>query len=169
MKPNLIFIGMPGAGKSTLAKMLADQLGRPFLDTDANIEKRYGKPLQALLDEHGYLKMRELEADTITALQPAPNTLVATGGSVVYSDDAMQHLKRNGIAIYLSAQPETLRARINNLDDRGFNCPPGKNFEEVYQERLPLYRRYADVTVQVDGQSVEQLLPQLAVALMGYL
>lgn len=169
MKPNLIFIGMPGAGKSTLARMLAEQLGRPFLDTDVSIEQGYGKSLQALLDEHGYLKMRELEAETIIALSPAPNTLVATGGSVVYSDDAMQHLKRNGIAIYLSAQPETLRSRITNLHDRGFNSPPDKSFEEVYQERLPLYRRYADVTVQVDGLSARQLLPQLKVALMGYL
>lgn len=169
MTQNLVLIGMPGAGKSTLGKLLAEKFSRPFCDTDALLINSLHKTLQALLDDLGYLRMRELEAQTICAHTFPVGAVIATGGSVVYRDDAMQHLKGNGICIYLYAQQTTLSQRINNLDTRGFNCAPGMDFEAVYKEREPLYRRYADITVDVEHASPEQTLAELEIALMGYL
>lgn len=169
MIQNLIFIGMPGAGKSTLGKLLAQKLARPFCDTDALLEAAYHTSLQQMLDAIGYLQMREREAHTICAHHFPVGSVIATGGSVVYRDDAMQHLKRNGICIYLSAQLTTLQQRVQNLSTRGFNCAPGMDFEAVYRERAPLYQRYADVTIAVDGRDTDRSLAELDVALMGYL
>ena len=169
MTQNLVLIGMPGAGKSTLGHLLAEKFSRPFCDTDTLLVNSFSKSLQQMLDELGYLRMRELEAQVICAHTFAAGAVIATGGSVVYRNDAMQHLKRNGICIYLSAQQTTLSSRINNLDTRGFNCAPGMDFAAVYQEREPLYRHYADVTVAVDHALPSQTLAELEVALMGYL
>lgn len=169
MKKDLIFLGMPGAGKSTLAKRLAEELGRPFVDTDTLIERAHHKSLQQLLDELGYLRMRDLEAQVLSRARLPAEAIVATGGSAVYSNDAMQHLQRNGIGIYLYAQLATLNERVHNLVSRGFNCAPDMSFAEVYHEREPLYRQYADIIVQVDGQTVVQTQAQLKVALLGYI
>lgn len=155
----LVLIGMPGAGKTTLARRLATTTGLLVIDTDAVIEQSMGQPLQELLDELGYLKMRQLENDVICGLpRPSGNTIVATGGSAIYGSAAMAHLQQWGLCLYLHISLDTVRRRVGNLNSRGFNCFPGQSLADVYAERLPLYRRYADTIVDCDDQSLEQTL-----------
>lgn len=158
----LVLIGMPGSGKTSLAKRLAADARLEVLDTDVVIEQTMGQSLQELLDELGYLRMRQLENDVICGLGiPTTQTVVATGGSVVYGSAAMQHLKQWGPCIYLHVSLDTVRQRVGNLAGRGFNCAPGQDLESVYVERLPLYQRYADTTIKCDGQSIDQTLALL--------
>lgn len=161
MKKSIVLIGMPGAGKTTLGRMLAQRLDCPFVDTDQLLEQTHQRTLQQLLDEHGYLAMRELEAQTIIAATMPASAVIATGGSVVYRDDAMQHLLANGIAIYLAAQLATVVTRVKNFAQRGFNAAPGMSLAEVYRERLPLYQSYAQITIAVDGLTPEHGLEYL--------
>lgn len=150
MRPeaNLVLIGMPGSGKSTVGVLLAKHLGMGFLDTDLLIQERAGRRLQEIVDESGYRELRRLEEEAILALTPA-GAVIATGGSAVYSPRAMEHLRRRGFLVHLKAEPERLATRISDYDRRGIANPPGQGLREIHAERAPLYERYADVTVEV--------------------
>ena len=152
---------MPGAGKSTLGRALALRLKRAFIDTDTLIVERYKKPLQQLLDERGYLAMRQLENEVISQFDFGSSHVVATGGSVVYGSTAMNHLKAAGICIYLEATITTLENRITNIHQRGFNCTPGQTLQDVFCERIPLYQAFSDYTVSVDQGDLEALVTRL--------
>lgn len=141
---NIILIGMPGSGKSTVGVQLAKHLGMDFIDTDLLIQKKQGETLQTILDNEGYLQLRQYEEEELIALN-VQNTVIATGGSAVYSHAGMSHLKQNGLAIYLEVSLENLELRVKDEDQRGIARPPGHQFIDVYQERLPLYERYADI------------------------
>lgn len=158
---SLVLIGMPGAGKSTLGRALADLRGRPFVDTDHLIERDRGRTLQSLLDELGYQVMRDLEAGVIVRASLPEEAVVATGGSVVYRNCAMQRLKREGLCVYLAISLETVKARVSNLLTRGFSRAPEQSLEDVYRERQLLYQRYADYTIQCDGRSERSVLAEL--------
>ncbi len=158
---NIILIGMPGAGKSTLGVLLAKQLAKSFVDTDLLIQEQAGKTLQAILDDQGYKALRELEASVLCALD-VHNSVVATGGSAVYSEAAMTALKTTGCCIYLRLSLSAVEQRVHNIDSRGIACPLGQTLVDVYAERQPLYERYADSTVDCDGKSVDQVVEEIA-------
>lgn len=160
---SLILIGMPGAGKSTLGLLLAKELAKDFVDTDLLIQHRHAQPLQQLLNQHGYLKLREFEANAILQAE-FPNHVVATGGSAVYSDAAMQHLHHFGPCIFLDVSIDALRERIHNMDSRGIAAPADQSFESIYEERQALYRRYADITIDCDNKPPHVIVEEIIVA-----
>lgn len=167
-KPSVVLIGMPGAGKSTLGRELARDQSVPFVDTDKLIEQRSGKKLQQLLDELGYLGLRRLEGEVILSNQFPSPCVIATGGSAVYSPQAMGHLKQSAVCVFLAVSLATVKARVHNIDQRGFAAAPGQSLASVFEERQPLYESFADVTLPCDHLSRGQVLAQLK-ALMSKL
>ncbi len=160
MKPrpfsNIILIGMPGAGKSTIGVILAKQSARDYVDTDVLIQLAEKKSLQQILDEAGYMELRRIEERVLLEFD-CRNHIIATGGSAVYSDAAMQHLKANGIAVFLQVELEELKKRLIDMDTRGIAQRPGQSFAELYQERQRLYRRYADLTIDCTHKGQEEI------------
>jgi shikimate kinase len=148
---------MPGAGKSTIGVLLAKRLGTAFLDTDILIQTGEGCYLQDLISRHGISGFREIE-ETYLLCVPADCGVVATGGSAVYSAKAMAHLKSLGPAVYLQIEMETLRARLCNLDERGVLRMPGQTIDMLYEERRPLYEKYADIVVSTAGMTPDQVV-----------
>ena len=164
VKPNLVLIGMPGSGKSTIGVILAKRTAHDFVDTDLLIQSAEQRSLQEILDQDGYLALRTIEARVLSALD-IDNHVISTGGSAVYSDSAMQHLRQKGTIIYLEASLETLRSRITNYETRGIAKRPEQSFDELFAERTELYRRYADLTITGDDlnqdTACDQILAQL--------
>lgn len=147
---NLVLIGMPGAGKSTLGVLLAKRTARDFVDTDVLLQARAGRSLQAILDADGIDAFRRIEEETVLSLQ-CRNTVIATGGSVVYGEAGMRHLRAAGVIIYLDVPLAVLEERLQDLPERGVVGLAGRRFAELYAEREPLYRRWADVRVACGG------------------
>ena len=158
---NIILIGMPGSGKSTCGVVAAKLLLKNFFDTDLLIQNREGLRLQQIIDENGLDYFARAEEEAILSLDIA-GTVIATGGSVVYSPAAMDHLHRLGKVIYLHLEYETMGRRIQNLDSRGVVLQAGYTLQDMYNERLPLYRRYADAVIKCDNNTVEQTAQQIA-------
>jgi len=152
---NLVLIGMPGAGKSTIGVVLAKQTARAFVDTDLLIQTAAGRSLQEIVDSDGYLSLRQVEESVLLGLTVA-NHVIATGGSAVYSERAMAHLKTNGLVIHLDVDLATLTARIDNLATRGLAKRPDQSLADLMRERSALYRQYADLTIPCTGLSHEQ-------------
>lgn len=159
-KPNLTLIGMAGAGKSTLGKALAQKLNYAFLDTDLLLEEQAGCSLQAILEQAGPDGLRQQEAQVVQSLH-LQHTVIATGGSVIYSAAAMAHLRNISHIVYLEAPFAMIAARIGNASQRGFVRAPGQTLRDVYEERLPLYRQYADVIIPVQDQPVAQTVERV--------
>jgi shikimate kinase len=145
---NLALIGMPGAGKSTLGVLLAKRTARSFLDTDLLIQKAESAPLQEIIEKHGVEFFRSVEERIVLGLEVS-SAVIATGGSVVYSEAAMTHLGRLGRRIYLDVPLADLERRLGNLDTRGVIRGPGQDLEGLLAERRPLYERWADIRVEV--------------------
>lgn len=158
---NIILIGMPGSGKSTCGVVAAKLLLKNFFDTDLLIQNREGRRLQQIIDEKGLDYFARAEEEAVLSLDIA-GTVIATGGSVVYSSAAMEHLRRMGKVIYLHLEYETMCRRIQNLDSRGVVLQAGYTLQDMYKERLPLYRRYADAVIKCDNNTVEQTAQQIA-------
>ena len=154
---NIILIGMPGAGKSTLGVGLAKAVGYDFIDTDLLIQRQAGMTLGDYLHNHGYLALRRLEAEVIQGLD-STSTVIATGGSAVYSDEAMYHLKASGYVVYLQCTLDVLDGRIASMSDRGIAAPSGQTLADVQAERIPRYEHFADLTVEVSRHDMEQAL-----------
>jgi shikimate kinase len=163
-KSNLVLIGMPGSGKSTIGVILAKRTSHHFVDTDLVIQNVEGRSLQDILDQDGYLALRETESRVLQGLD-LDNHVISTGGSAVYSDAAMQHLKRKGICIYLDVSVETLRARITDYDTRGIAKRPDQSFADLFEERTRLYRRYADITIKADALNQDEVCSAILAAL----
>lgn len=161
--PNFILIGMPASGKSTLGKMAAAALQYDFVDTDDTIMDTYHADLMHLIDQFGIDGFIELESKILQQVQ-VENTIIATGGSAIYSDTAMQHLKQIGTVIYLKRELSEIAAQVGNLTTRGVVCRNANNLAELYAERCPLYEKYADVVVSLDGKSVEQAAAEIVAA-----
>lgn len=155
-KSNLVLIGMPGSGKSTVGVVLAKRTSHDFVDTDLVIQSVEHRSLQNILDSEGYMKLREIEARVLQTLN-LENHVISTGGSAVYSDAAMTHLKQNGTAVYLDVSLDTLRRRITDYETRGIAKRPDQSFDELFEERTRLYRKYADLVVKGDGMSQDDV------------
>ena len=155
-RPNLVLIGMPGAGKSTVGVLLAKWTARYFVDTDVLIQTSQGRPLQAIVDTDGYVMLRKIEEDILLGLS-VRNSVIATGGSAVHSDPAMAHLRTRGILVFLDASLATLESRIGDFSTRGVSLRPGQSFSELLDERHALYIKHADITITCDGMTHEQV------------
>lgn len=162
---NIVLIGMPGAGKSTVGVILAKTLGMRFIDTDLIIQESEGRLLQQILDTDGVARFREIEERCILSLAAA-NAVIATGGSVVYSDAAMRHLKEAGTAVYLRLDYPEIERRIRNIRTRGVLLRPGQSLYDLYRERQPLYERHADVTVDCGGKTAEEVVETIRALLL---
>ena len=147
---NIVLIGMPSSGKSTLGVVLAKTLRMQFVDTDLIIQQKTGKRLQELINENGTDFFLKTEQEIVCSLD-LEGFVIATGGSVVLSDKAMQSLKDNSVIIYLEASLEELDLRLNNIKTRGIAMEKGESLESVYIKRKPLYERYADIIVSSEN------------------
>lgn len=154
---NIVLIGMPGAGKSTNGVLLAKALGKGFVDTDVLIQVREGRTLQQIMDTDGYLQLRHIEESVLMSMD-SQNSIIATGGSAVYSAAGMAQLGKNGIIVYLDASLATLEERIQDYETRGIAKHPQQSFGDLFKERSTLYRRYADITIKCDQQSSDDVV-----------
>ena len=154
-KDSIVLIGMPGAGKSTLGVVLAKILNKSFLDADLVIQNRCEKTLQSIIDAEGPEAFIEIENRILCGIA-AENTIIATGGSAVYSDEAMRHLGELGPIVYLQISYESLVDRLCDLDERGVVLKGGvsMSLRDLYEERQPLYEKYADIIVDVNDLSI---------------
>ena len=156
-KTNIVLIGMPGVGKSTVGVILAKELGLDFVDTDLLIQKRYGMLLKDLIAERsveGFLQAEE----AVCAEIDCSHSVIATGGSVIYGPNAMKHLRETGIVVYLQLPYEVISSRLASLQLRGVALKPGQDLRDLYEERCPLYEFFADVTVDESGLDLEETL-----------
>jgi len=151
---NIILIGMSGAGKSTLGILLAKAVGKEFVDTDLLIQKKTGALLQETIDQKGIEAFLGIEENVIMSLK-LENTVIATGGSVIYSKVGMNHLKMLGSIIYLHVPFDEIEKRLNNIKSRGIIMRKGRSLKDVYDERTPLYHHYCDTVVDCGGKDVE--------------
>jgi shikimate kinase len=155
-KSNIVLIGMPGAGKSTVGVILAKLTSRDFVDTDLLIQVAQRRTLQDIVDKNGHLELRRVEEQVILGLD-CDNHVIATGGSVAYSPAAMAHLKTSGIAVYLDADLLTLQSRIHDFDTRGLAKRPDQTLSDLFDERSALYAKYADIRVDCAGLTQEEV------------
>jgi len=159
-RSNIVLIGMPGSGKSSVGPILARLMCRSSIDTDTLIETRQGRTLQEIVDRDGYLALRKVEEKVLLDLG-CHNHVIATGGSAVYSLAAMSHLKSHGIVVFLKVDMDTLKTRTHNYDTRGLAKHPDQTFEDLFVERSSLYRQYSDVTINCDGLNHEQVCAKI--------
>lgn len=157
---NVVFVGMPGSGKSTVGVLVAKKLGLGFIDTDLLIQQETGRTLQDIIDQDGYVALRKVEEQVLLHLNVQQH-VISTGGSAVYSDAAMKHLKTGGIVVYLDISLDTVCARIGDYSLRGISKRPEQSLLELYEERSALYSRYADLTIQGDALTQEQVCDAL--------
>lgn len=162
---NIVLIGMPGAGKSTLGVVLAKILNKRFIDADLVIQERCDKTLQTIIDESGPDRFIEIENDILCEIE-AQNTVIATGGSAIYSADAMKHFAQIGTVVYLAISYESLVERLGDLQERGVVMKNGASMSlrDLYDERKPLYERYADITVNIDDLNITAAARKVAAA-----
>lgn len=151
---------MPGAGKSTIGLMLARQTSRDFVDTDLLIQNSQGRTLQDILDADGYSVLRKIEEEILLGLS-LYNCVIATGGSAVYSNSAMVHLRSNGILIFLDVDLPRLESRVDNFETRGIAGRPNQNLLDLFEERLVLYAKYADITIKSSDLTQEEVCAKI--------
>ena len=164
MKSNIVVIGMPGVGKSTIGVILAKIIGYHFLDSDLVIQDREQRRLHQIIAEEGTEGFLKIENDVNASLD-VERTIIATGGSVIYGEGAMDHLKTIGEIVYLKADYPTIERRLGNLEKRGVALKPGQTLKDLYDERCVLYEKYADVVVDEKGLGTEETIGEVLRAL----
>lgn len=157
MKDNIVLIGMPSCGKSTVGVVLAKAMGYRFVDSDLVIQERTGKLLSEIIEEQGLLAFNQIENDVNASLR-YHKAVIATGGSVIYGEEAMEHLRSIGIVVYIELPIEILQERIGDLNARGVSIKEGQTFEELFLERKPLYEKYADITISGADLSIREIV-----------
>lgn len=158
---NIILIGMPGSGKSTVGVVLAKMLGMTFIDGDLVIQEKTGRLLHELIEELGAEGFNELENRINASISPQ-NAVIAPGGSVIYGRDAMEHYKNIGKVVFLDLPLEELENRLGDLNERGVSLRDGQTLSELYSERLPLYRKYADLTINCHDRRLRDIAAETA-------
>ena len=154
---NIVLIGMPGVGKSTVGVVLAKVLGYQFIDADLLIQKKMNMVLSEIIKREGTDGFMKIENEVNASIE-TDRTVIATGGSVVYCEEAMEHLKSIGTVIYLRLSLESLSKRLGNLVGRGVVLKKGQTLEHLYDERTPLYEKYADLTIDEENKELEDTL-----------
>mgnify|MGYP001104250263 CR=1 FL=1 len=157
---NIILIGMPGAGKSTIGVVLAKRLGYRFVDSDLLIQESENRLLHEVLEQDGIDGFNAIE-NRVNASIEMDRAVIATGGSAVYGAEAMDHLKSIGTVLYLRIPYEVLKERLGDLHERGVSMKDGQTLKDLYEERRPLYEKYADITVNEYGLNVEQTIDKI--------
>jgi shikimate kinase len=157
----IVLIGMPGAGKTTVGRRLAQVLGVLLLDTDRLMEARFGRPVRVLLEQEGREAFLRHEAETVLAMDAPEGAVVSTGGSIVYSDAAMAKLRSLGAVVYLKADAAALARRTGDLRRRGVVAAEGTTHADLLAERAPLYEKYADVTVDATRLRPDDLVHRI--------
>jgi len=163
---NITLIGMSGVGKTRIGSLLSAQLGYRFIDIDRIIENNNGKTLQQLIDDSGTKKFLELEEKAILSITDTDNIVISPGGSAIYSEKAMNFLKSISTVVFLDATLDEIKRRTADFSDRGIVGLKEKGLETLFAERLPLYRKYADITIDVEGFSDEQIVDGLTEAIL---
>ena len=163
---NIVLIGMPGCGKSTVGVVLAKNLAMEFVDSDLVIQRSQGMRLSAILEKVGDEGFREIENRVNSEIQ-VENSVIATGGSVVYGEEAMRHLKAIGTVIYLKLSYAQVADRLGDLHARGVTIKPGQTLRDLYDERCPLYERWADMVVECDGKRLREVVLYITGKLEG--
>ena len=161
---NVVLIGMPGAGKSTVGVVLAKKLGYRFMDSDLVIQDETGKMLHEIIAEQGtdgFLKVEE----EINASLDCHRTVIATGGSVIYGPKAMEHLRKIGNVVYLRLSLDAVAERLDDLNERGVALKDGQTLQDLYHERVPLYEQYADITMDCEQKMIREIVAELTARL----
>ncbi len=157
---NIVLIGMPGCGKSTIGVILAKTIGVGFVDTDLIIQQRENRLLQDIIDKDGIDAFLDCEESAVKTVE-CDNTVIATGGSVVYREDAIKHLKNNGRIFYLNVPLDEIKKRLNNISTRGIAANKNDSIDDIFIEREPLYEKYADVIIDLTDSTVEQAVEEI--------
>ena len=160
-RDNIVLIGMPGSGKSTIGVVLAKRLGYDFVDSDLVIQGAYHKTLEQLIEENGDAGFIQIENDINKSLEYT-KTVIATGGSVVYGSEAMEHLKSIGTIVYLKVSEADLNERLGSLKERGVVSNGKTTVKEIFDDRRALYEKYAEITVNLEGKSLKDSVLELA-------
>lgn len=157
---NIILIGMPGAGKSTIGVVLAKSLGYKFIDSDLVIQEQEGKLLQEIISENGDDGFRQIENKINSSINTS-NAVIATGGSAVYGNEAMTHFKSTGKIVYLKHSYKEIEGRLGDLNKRGVTIKNGQTLRDLYNERVPLYEKYADITIDCGGKNIRDVVAEI--------
>lgn len=160
MKDNIVLIGMPGVGKSTVGVILAKVLGYQFIDADLVIQQQEGRLLHEIIEKEGTEGFIQVE-NRVNASLSASHAIIATGGSVVYGKEAMEHLREIGTVVYLEVSFPVLEKRLADIKGRGVVLKEGQNLYDLYLERTPLYESYADIRISETGLDIEQTVEQI--------
>lgn len=165
---NIILIGMPAVGKSTVGVVVAKRIGYEFIDTDLLIQKQEKRLLKEIIAQEGNERFLEIENQVNRDLK-AERAVISPGGSVVYCDEAMQHFKEIGTVIYLHATYEDIYKRITNAKNRGVVLKEGQTLKDLYDERVKLFEKYADYTVSEEGLDLENTIEEVLELVEGFM
>lgn len=160
MKRNIILIGMPGAGKSTVGVVLAKHLGYRFLDSDLVIQETHGKLLHRLIEEYGVEGFWKLENDANLSIQ-TNQTVIATGGSAIYGQEAMEKFRREGIVCYLKLSYQEIEKRLGDLNRRGVTLKEGQDLKALFLERIPYYEKYAHIIIDCESKPIREIVHEI--------
>ncbi len=167
-RSNIVLIGMPGAGKSTVGVLLAKRASLQFVDTDLLIQSREKRSLQDIVESDGYEFLRRVEEEVLSEVE-LHNCVIATGGSAVYSQRGMNHLKSGGLVVFLQVPLPLLELRVDDYSTRGLAKRPDQNFTDLFHERTTLYRKYADIALENVNQTHEEVCGQIMLLTRGLL
>ena len=157
---NIVLIGMPGSGKSTVGVVLAKHMGYRFVDSDLLIQERENRLLSEIIAEDGLERFNTIEEE-INAAIVSDRTVIATGGSVIYGPKAMEHLRRIGTVVYLKLSYEEVEERLGDLTERGVSVREDQTLRDLYEERVPLYEKYAHIIIDNEGKSIRNVVVEI--------